>query len=176
MFNNANTTLTTPFVLINGVQNVTPTQNILYLMPIYPPTTRTYTQARVRVNSPGGGGTMNIGIYNATSGNQPSTVLATLGQITFSSVGINTLSFSQSLDAKLYFLAYWCTGTCSSQGFLTSGNLFTTLGIHDDGTQWDWMMQMLQYSKTYSTTFPDLTSDSTYAVTQPTSIPLIGIR
>jgi hypothetical protein len=168
-FADPNVWLTFPlFDTSDGFGSGTTTAGIIYLIPVFVPYPRTYTAMAVEPGDPGpfGGGIQaRVGIYDCTQDMHPTVPLYDSGNTIIRGPGLFSFSFSVALAQKPYFLAFW-----SLSGFtgktVDLSEIVCALGMqkYADNSRWMFNQNFMQFNRTYSGSFPDLTTLTPTAV------------
>jgi hypothetical protein len=119
----------------------------LNLVPIWVPETATYTKIAVHNTGTHATGTCRIGIYNADTELEPSTLLLDAGTVALDTAAVKEITISQSLNRGLYYGAAvanqsvnWRTQSIIAWHFTVNGSAESTsslrMGSHNGHYRW----------------------------------------
>ncbi len=89
---------------ITGLLQFAITANTLYAVPFFVPVSTTFTKIGVQIPNAGGGGNIELGIYNNNNG-IPGTLLLDAGSVAVGAGGAVTIAINQILTPGWYWLA-----------------------------------------------------------------------
>jgi hypothetical protein len=132
--------------------------NNIYLVPIFVPYARIYTEMAVESYVTNTLGFFRMGLYDCTEDMRPTVPLVDCGNRPVSA-GMIVAAFSVALKQKPYYLAFWCNNNSIYFKYWGPEDVATTLGIRQSsfGDSWSQGINYLRYARTYGPVFPDLT-------------------
>lgn len=109
-----------------------PSTGFIFYMPIFVERVITVDQIAIEVTTLFSGGKVRVGIYNADTDYQPTSLILDSGELATDSTGVKTASISQALVAGRYLLALTENnsgiGLRMVRGYLPNGSFGTALG------------------------------------------------
>jgi hypothetical protein len=151
--------------------------NTIILLPFIVPAAKTYTKIFAHVTAISAGNSIQFGLYAPTVNNLPGVVLADSGAVSAGTTGIKTYTFSPSslaLTPGLYFFAITANAAVSVNTFNT-GTTINILGHNLIGTT-NTPISRFQYSVTFGSPLPNLTSVAPTSISNAGQNPVVGIQ
>lgn len=162
-----------------GTTSVEPDKIIL--IPIYIPFARTYTQLAIQSYQDNPAARFRLGIYDCDEEMHPLNPIVDSGNLA-PTMDINTITFSQALSPKPYYLAIWCGSALTFRSY-PGTYVIQSLGLRCTSAGWERLIHNLSYDVTFDEgDFPDLTGNDDYTMNTAATFsftegePIIGIR
>jgi hypothetical protein len=162
MFGNSTIYLTTPLLLVNDQGSPyayrAPTNNMIYLVPVFVPFARTYTEMVVEAYVTNTTGFFRMGLYDCTEDMRPTVPVADCGNRPVAA-GVMASPFSAALKQKPYYLAFWVNNPSVYFKYWGVEDIPTVLGARQSSSGGGWVqgVNYIRYARAYGTPFPDLT-------------------
>lgn len=161
--------------------STTVSADTIILIPVFIPFARTYTKLAIQSMQANPAARYRLGIYDCDEEMHPLNPIVDSGNLA-PTLDINTVTFSQALSPKPYYLAIWCGSALTFKSY-PGTYVIQALGLRCTSAGWERMLHNLSYSVTFDEgDFPDLTGNDDYTMNTAAAFsfsngePIIGLR